>query len=166
MVCNRQCKSVNALPGHSSLRAWESSLSHRVHELIVPTQKLSNWRESMQKTEKKKKLLLFKKGCFSENKSLNHAQEISGYLAMFSQFQWCYSELFASFLIYQLNIKKHLLFHHLFHTWQIQSHMKWNKLSSTWSWKKCIHRIKPEQHPPLCSFPVKTATQYIKHVEW
>lgn len=105
-----------------------SSLSQRVDEQSVPTQNLFDWRKRMQKhlknnqnqKEKQKKLLLFKKRCFSENKSLNHDQEISSYLAMFFQFQWCYSELFASFLIYQLYFKKHLLFYHLFHTWQIQ----------------------------------------------
>lgn len=82
--------------------------------------KKTNPKNNQNQKEKQKKLLLFKKGCFSENKSLNHDQEISSYLAMFFQFQWCYSELFASFLIYQLYFKKHLLFYHLFHTWQIQ----------------------------------------------
>lgn len=32
--------------------------------------------------------------------------------------------------------------------------------------EKSIHRIKPKQHPPVYAFPVKSATQYIKHVGW
>lgn len=98
--------------------------------------------------------------------SLNNAQEISSYLAMFFQLQWFYSESFACFLIYQIYIIE-ACYSTISFTCERFSHI-WNKIEALLylELKKCMNRIKPKQYPSLCSFTVQSATWYINHVAW
>lgn len=144
MGCNRQCRSVNALPGHSSLRARESSPSQRACEINLPTQILSDWRERIQQTWKKNR----EKFSFSQIMSLSNVQGISSYVATSSQFQCFYSELLACFPIYQTYTWKacystsSFIYGRFTHIWnQTEAFLCWELK------KQSTNRIRPLQYP-------------------